>query len=167
MSFDQELMKEHFNENYLESEKYKSATYKGQINEKVNLKKPGVYEVSVTGLLSIHGVEQNRTISGTVTVIKNQLRVQTKFNVKLVDHDIKIPTIVFQNIAEVIDVTVDLQFSPKKVKVKDETPNYHSRHFFWAALPLRAQDDLMDMLEAEEPTENYRVGPTWKTMKVG
>jgi len=98
--FDQELMKEHFNENYLESEKYKSATYKGQINEKVNLKK--------------HGVEQNRTISGTVTVIKNQLRVQTKFNVKLVDHDIKIPTIVFQNIAEVIDVTVDLQFSPKK-----------------------------------------------------
>jgi len=112
--FDQELMKEHFNENYLESEKYKSATYKGQINEKVNLKKPGVYEVSVTGLLSIHGVEQNRTISGTVTVIKNQLRVQTKFNVKLVDHDIKIPTIVFQNIAEVIDVTVDLQFSPKK-----------------------------------------------------
>ena len=78
------------------------------------MKKPGVYEVSVTGLLSIHGVEQNRTISGTVTVIKNQLRVQTKFNVKLVDHDIKIPTIVFQNIAEVIDVAVDLQFSPKK-----------------------------------------------------
>ena len=37
---------------------------------------------------------------------------------------------------------------------------------FLAALPLCAQDDLMDMLEAEEPTENYRVGPTWKTMKL-
>jgi len=112
--FDKALMKEHFNENYMESEKFKSATFKGQINEKINWKKEGTYDVTVTGMLNVHGVEKSRTIKGKLMVKKDRIRVQTKFNVKLVDHDIEIPTVVFQNIAEVIDVTVDLQFSPKK-----------------------------------------------------
>lgn len=38
--------------------------------------------------------------------------------------------------------------------------------FIFIGVSVIAQDDLMDMLEAEEPTENYRVGPTWKTMKL-
>jgi polyisoprenoid-binding protein YceI len=98
----------------MESEKFKTATFKGQINEKINWKKEGSYIVTVTGILNVHGVEKSRTIKGKLMVKERRIRVQTKFELKLVDHDIEIPTVVFQKIAEVIDVTVDLQFSPKK-----------------------------------------------------
>ena len=112
--FDKALMEEHFNENYMESEKFKTATFKGQINEKINWKKEGTYNVTVTGIINVHGVEKSRTIKGKLMVKESRIRVQTKFELKLVDHDIEIPTVVFQKIAEVIDVTVDLQFSLKK-----------------------------------------------------
>lgn len=112
--FEKELMKEHFNENYMESDQYKNGLFKGKINETIDWKKGGKYEVSVTGTLTIHGVAKPRTIKGTLVVSKNRIHVQSKFKVKLEDHKIEIPTVVFQNIAEVIDVTTDLRFSPKK-----------------------------------------------------
>ncbi len=114
--FDKELMKEHFNENYMESEKFKNGTFKGKLASDVDFDKPGKYEVSAQGILKIHGVEQQRTLSGTIEVTKKGFQVKSKFQVKLEDHDIEIPTIVFQNIAEVIDVTVDFSFIPKPKK---------------------------------------------------
>lgn len=112
--FDKELMKEHFNENYMESHKYKSGSFKGSIVSDVDWKKPGTYAATVKGKLNIHGVEQERELKGTIIVGKKGFRITSKFQVKLEDHDIEIPTIVFQNIAEVIDVSVDFRFVPKK-----------------------------------------------------
>lgn len=112
--FDKELMKEHFNENYMESEKYSGGSFKGDIDTKIDWKKPGTYEVEATGVLNIHGVDQKRTISGKVEVTSKGIVIKSKFKVKLEDHEIEIPTIVFQNIAEVIDVTVEFSFIPKK-----------------------------------------------------
>ncbi|WP_028981072.1 YceI family protein [Sporocytophaga myxococcoides] len=112
--FKNALMQEHFNEKYMESDKYPKATFSGIINENVDLMKPGNYNVTVTGKLTIHGVEQNRTINATITVSESlQLHLKADFNVKLVDHKIEIPEIVFHKIAEVIAVKIDADYSLK------------------------------------------------------
>ena len=63
--FAKPLMQEHFNENYMESDKFPNAIFKGKINEKLDWTKDGEYKVTVTGKLSIHGVEKDRTIDGS------------------------------------------------------------------------------------------------------
>jgi hypothetical protein len=44
--FDKALMQEHFNENYMESDKYPQAIFKGKINEKPDVTKDGIYPVT-------------------------------------------------------------------------------------------------------------------------
>lgn len=105
--FEKALMQEHFNENYMESEKYPKATFSGTINENVDLLKDSTYKVTVTGKLNIHGVEKDRTMDATVTVKNGKMDISSKFKVKLEDHDIEIPTMVVKNIAEVIDVDIN------------------------------------------------------------
>ncbi|MFL5752311.1 MAG: YceI family protein [Bacteroidia bacterium] len=105
--FKSQLMEEHFNENYMESEKYPHTLFKGKITDKIDYYKDGIYEVSATGILSMHGVDKERTIKGTVTVKDGKLKLYSKFMVKLSDHEIKVPSVVTYNIAEEIEVTVD------------------------------------------------------------
>lgn len=112
--FEKALMEEHFNENYLVSDKFKNGTFVGFIDDKINWKKDGEYETSATGKLQIHGVEQERTISGTLVLKDGIATLNTKFQVKLVDHDIEIPKVVILNIAEVIDVTATFTFTEKQ-----------------------------------------------------
>jgi len=112
--FEKPLMEEHFNENYLETEKFPTAKFSGTINEDLDYTKNGTYDASVTGKLTIHGVEQERTIHGTITVKDSQLIFEGKFQIKLEDHDIDIPSIVIENIAEVVDVNATFVYEPKK-----------------------------------------------------
>ena len=53
-------MQEHFNENYLESDKYPKSVFKGKITniDKVNFQKDGNYPILVNGILEIHGVKK-------------------------------------------------------------------------------------------------------------
>lgn len=112
--FQNKLMGEHFNEKYVESEKFPKSFFKGKINENVDLTKDGEYKVTVTGKLNIHGVEVERTISGVVIVKDGTVQLKSSFAVKNVDHKIEIPTIVTSKIAESIDVTVDVVLMPRK-----------------------------------------------------
>lgn len=114
--FEKPLMEEHFNENYMESHKYKVASFSGIINENIDITKDGEWEVTATGKLNIHGVEQDRTLNGKLTRKGNVITLQSKFQVKLVDHKIEIPKMVIENIAEIIDVTVNIEFQPKAGK---------------------------------------------------
>ncbi len=104
--FDKKLMEEHFNEKYMESDKYPYATFKGKVNETLDYKKDGSYKVTVTGKLDMHGVIKDRTIDGTVTIKGGEISFNSKFIVALKDHKIEIPSIVAQNIAETVDVTI-------------------------------------------------------------
>lgn len=104
--FRKKLMQEHFNENYMESDKYPHAEFKGKILEPIDLSKNGAFNVTVDGLLSIHGVDKNYKEKGTITVQDGKLTANAKFNVHVADHQIKIPTLVVKNIAEVVEVTV-------------------------------------------------------------
>ena len=61
--FEKALMEEHFNENYVESDKYPKAVFKGKIADlsAVDFTKNGVYNVQVQGELSLHNVTKNIT----------------------------------------------------------------------------------------------------------
>ena len=67
-TFEKKLMEEHFNEKYMESDKYPYATFSGKINETVDYSKDGSYKVTTTGKLNIHNVEKERTLDGVVTI---------------------------------------------------------------------------------------------------
>lgn len=112
--FKKKLMQEHFNENYLESDKYPHAEFKGKINDPVDLAKNGTYPVTVEGTLSIHGVDKVYKEKGTITVSNGRITASAKFNVRVADHKIKIPSIVIKNIAEVVEVSVNAIYEPVK-----------------------------------------------------
>lgn len=113
-SFEKSLMQEHFNENYVESDKFPKSTFKGSFASAnpVDLSKDGIYEVEVTGDLTIHGITQPVSTQGTIEVKEGQVVTKTKFKVALKDYKIEIPKVVVDNIAEEIEITVELQHAP-------------------------------------------------------
>jgi len=108
--FDKSLMQEHFNENYLESDKYPKSTFKGKIVDWEN--KEGKQEVEVKGELSIHGVSKKVTLTGSIDVAASLVKIESVFTVKLEDYKVKIPKAVFYNIAEEVEVTVKFDYKP-------------------------------------------------------
>ncbi len=107
--FEKQLMKEHFNENYMESDKYPRADYKGKITDisKVNFAKDGTYNVTISGKMTIHGVTKEVSIPGTITVKGGTVTANAKFNVQTADYNISIPKLVEGKIAKNIEVTVN------------------------------------------------------------
>ncbi len=105
-AFKKRLMQEHFNENYMESDKYPHATFAGKIDGDVDWERAGTYEVTVLGNLDIHGVRKLYRTPVTIEIKQGIVAAQTKFDVRLADHNIKIPRVVIKNIAEVVEVTV-------------------------------------------------------------
>lgn len=107
------LMQEHFNENYLESDKYPNATFSGNMMEGIDLTKDGTYNVIVTGKLSIHGITKDRSIAGVIVVKKGRMLVSSTFDVPVQDHNIAIPNDKISNISQNIKVKVKAQYEPK------------------------------------------------------
>jgi hypothetical protein len=112
--FKSALMQEHFNENYMESDKYPVSTFKGKINEPVDYSKDGITKVTTSGKMDMHGVSKEITISGTITVKGGNVTLDARFPVKLEDYNIKVPSLYVKNIAEVIDVTINTNLLPFK-----------------------------------------------------
>jgi len=111
LEFDRKLMQEHFNENYIESDKYPLAKFKGVLDPAVDFSKDGDYTVNVSGVLSLHGVDQQRSIPCKITVRAGIISVDAQFKVACVDHKIQIPKLVFAKIAEFITVKISGQFN--------------------------------------------------------
>jgi hypothetical protein len=111
--FEKALMQEHFNENYLESDKFPKAEFNGKIAnpETINLSKDGVYPANAVGKLTIHGVTRTVTIPGTITIKDGKPVADATFNVRCYDYEVKIPSVVSSKIAEEIKVTVSAQMS--------------------------------------------------------
>ena len=108
--FEKSLMQEHFNENYMESDKFPKSTFKGKVSGFQN--KEGIQKVSAEGSLLIHGVTKNVKVTGDMQVKEGKIFLNAKFPVSVAEYDIKIPKIVFYNIAEVVDVTLNFQYKP-------------------------------------------------------
>ncbi len=113
--FEKALMQEHFNENYLESDKFPKAEFKGKINnlKNIDFSKDGTYDVASSGVLTIHGVSRDVVIPGTLKIEKGTATASSKFNVKAADYDIKIPAMAASKIAETMEVTVQSDLKAK------------------------------------------------------
>ncbi len=108
------LMQEHFNENYMESDKFPKASFKGKITNfsKIDFKKDGVYPAEVAGDLSLHGVTKAFTTKGTIEVKGTTITAKAKFALVPQDFDIKIPQLVENKIAKEMEVNVDIAYNP-------------------------------------------------------
>ncbi|HEY9049528.1 MAG TPA: YceI family protein [Ohtaekwangia sp.] len=110
--FEKSLMKEHFNEKYMESERYPTATFQGKITG-FAIESEGVQQAIATGKLTIHGVTKDVEIKGTAEKQGDKLIMKTKFIVKLEDYKVARPQILWKNIAEQVEVTVDFIYKPQ------------------------------------------------------
>ena len=111
--FEKSLMKEHFNENYMESTKYPKAVFKGKIDNPsaVNLAKDGTYEVNVSGQLEIHGITKPVTTKGTINVKKGVIEsASSKMTVAIADYGIEIPKLVADNISKTVDISIQADY---------------------------------------------------------
>jgi polyisoprenoid-binding protein YceI len=104
--FNSPLQQEHFNENYLESNKYPRASFEGKIIEDIDLKKNGFYNIRAKGNLTVHGVTQERIIKCELTIKNKVVSVKSNFTVLLADHNITIPKVVHEKLASEIKVEV-------------------------------------------------------------
>ena len=88
--FENQLMEDHFNENYMESTQFPKADFKGYITniKEINFSKDGTYPIQVDGRLSIHGVAQKTTTKGTLTLAQGKPTIEGEFNVKIKDYGI-------------------------------------------------------------------------------
>jgi hypothetical protein len=114
--FSRALMEEHFNENYVESDKFPKSTFKGKITNiaSIDFKKDGSYPATVEGDLTLHGITKKVRAAGSVTIKAGKVSTSSKFAIKLKDYGITIPSLVADKISEDIDITVDCKYEPKK-----------------------------------------------------
>jgi len=112
--FKRGLMQEHFNENYMESEKYPKATFKGKIEDfsKIDFKKDGTYEVRSKGTLDLHGVKKEVEVPVTFTIAKGLPSATASFSIVLEDYKVEIPGAVKDKISKTAAVKLTLDYKP-------------------------------------------------------
>jgi polyisoprenoid-binding protein YceI len=114
--FEKKLMQEHFNENYVESDKFPKSEFKGTItnNSEINYTKEGSYPAKVKGKLTIHGVTKDIETTGTIKVDGENLKAESSFDILLSDYNVKIPAVVKEKISNSIKITIDTKLEKLK-----------------------------------------------------
>jgi uncharacterized protein YdeI (BOF family) len=114
--FERALMEEHFNENYVESNKFPKAEFKGSIsnNDAVNYSKDGTYTVTVKGKLTMHGVTKDVETTGKLTVTGGKIQAVASFNALLSDYSVSIPGLVADKVAKTAKIDVVCSLEPLK-----------------------------------------------------
>jgi YceI-like domain len=110
--FEKKLMEQHFNEKYMESNRFPRSTFVGFITG-YSMDMVGQQNVKAKGKLTIHGIVKEIDVPGTFEVKGDQVLMRAKFKVKMEDYGIKIPQLLWKNISEEVEITVDLTFNPK------------------------------------------------------
>lgn len=109
--FKKSLMQEHFNENYVESDKYPKSKFKGKISG-FDYNSQAEQTVSIEGTLSLHGKTADVKTEAILIKKDGKLSLKGEFNVLVADFDIKIPRTVKDNIAKSIKVSFDIDHEP-------------------------------------------------------
>jgi|SRR5450631_427833 len=108
--FTKELMQTHFNENYVESDKYPKATFSGTCSGDMDLTKDGTYQVVIKGDLTLHGVTKPIETTAQLDVKSNHIKGSAAFKLKPEDFNITIPAIVREKIASEMNVKVQIDW---------------------------------------------------------
>jgi polyisoprenoid-binding protein YceI len=111
--FEKQLMQDHYNENYVESEKYPKASFVGNIKGDVS-STPGTYKVQIEGKLTIHNTTQSVTFPATLEVTADKVVGTSSFALKPQDYNIQIPSLVKDKIAKEISVQVNVECLQQK-----------------------------------------------------
>ena len=99
------LMEEHFNENYMESEKFSKATLKGKIDDfDISQITNTPKNFTLKGDLTIHGKTKPITVNMKISKASGGLNAVGTFEVKPEDFDIEIPSLVRKKIADKIKI---------------------------------------------------------------
>ena len=109
--FENALMEEHFNENYMESNKFPKSEFKGYITniKEINFNKDGSYPARAKGNLTIHGVTKEVESNGTIDVRGGKVTAKSKFNISLKDYGIG-GALIGKKIADNIAITIDSHY---------------------------------------------------------
>ena len=106
--FEQALMQDHFNENYMESTKYPKAIFTGKLDNpgSVDTGKDGTYKVNASGTLAMHGITKNVTAPVTFTVKGGKVSATVNFSVALADYNISIPSLVADKVNKKANISI-------------------------------------------------------------
>jgi hypothetical protein len=105
--FNSQLQQTHFNDNYLETDKYPTISFSGKIIDEIDFTKSGSYVVRTKGMMNIKGVNREQLIKTVVDVKDGKIKVNAIFTVLLDDYNIRIPRIVSQKIAPEIQIDLN------------------------------------------------------------
>ena len=113
--FEKALMQEHFNENYVESDMFPKATFKGTIDKvlEIDFAKNGTYSATIEGKLTFHGVTQEITTIATFTVDGAAVTGEAKIKINPEDYKIEIPGVVREKISKELEVSMVMNFKEK------------------------------------------------------
>ncbi|SHN03050.1 YceI family protein [Chitinophaga sp. CF418] len=114
--FRRALMQEHFNENYMESDKYPKAIFKGKIIniDKVNFRQDGTYPLKIKGLLEMHGTKKEIETNGILNIAGEVVNAHTEFTVLISDYNISIPGLVKDKISKTATVKIECIYNALK-----------------------------------------------------
>ncbi|GDX52351.1 hypothetical protein LBMAG27_13980 [Bacteroidota bacterium] len=112
--FEKALLQEHFNENYVESDKFPKANFKGTITNFADVKwtEDREYPVTVTGKLTIHGVTKDVTSKGKIIIKTGAISANSTFNILISDYNIEIPSVVKNKINNSVKIDVNSNYKP-------------------------------------------------------
>ncbi len=112
--FRKELMEEHFNENYVESDKYPKATFRGKVRNmaEFDVARDGTYTLDIAGEITLHGVTRPLELEAVAKVANGTIATKAVFPLRVADFKIDVPRLVIRNIAEVVEVTVSFNYLP-------------------------------------------------------
>ncbi|MEZ5008160.1 MAG: YceI family protein [Chitinophagales bacterium] len=112
--FEKAAMQQHFNDDYVESDKYPKATYDAQIidHDKIDFTKDGTYTVKTKGEFSLHGVTNTLEEEGTITIKGKKITINSSFDVELEDYNIAVPNMYLKKISNTINIKVHAELEP-------------------------------------------------------
>ncbi len=109
--FEKALMQEHFNENYLESDKFPKATFKGKFDDTnftILAEENKTVTVNISGSLTLHGVTKPITAKALITTKNKTVSAASSLTILLSDYSIKIPALNKNNVNNQVQININL-----------------------------------------------------------
>jgi hypothetical protein len=110
--FEKQAMADHFNNDYLQSDKFPNATFEGKITNTIDYTKNGKYDVTVDGKLTIHGVAKAMKQKGTIEIKDGKIVAKSKFTILLSDYGITVPNDYLKKISNTVELNIEAAMTP-------------------------------------------------------
>lgn len=111
-AFEKQAMQDHFNNDYVESDKFPNATFEGKISNAIDYTKNGKYTITVDGKLTIHGVTKTIKQTGTIEINTGKITAKSKFTIKLSDYGVIVPNDFVKKISNIVEIDINAVMTP-------------------------------------------------------